>query len=90
MQTIFFINKSDSLHLNLSILAFLYRDTDRFFKRLSLTKTTETAIAANHMRIFIDPTCWGPSSQHAGQRRDPAQRKNTLFIPCNGQILATG
>ena len=27
------------------------------------------------------PTCWGTPSQHAGWRRDPEQRKNTLFIP---------
>ena len=31
--------------------------------------------------VFIDPTCCGPLSQHAGQRRDTEQRKNTLFIP---------
>jgi hypothetical protein len=57
-----------------------------FIKRPSLTKTTEIAIAPNHMRIFIDPTFWGPLSQHGGQRRDPEERKNTLFIPCKGQI----
>ena len=45
-----------------------------------LTRITETTIAAKHMRIFIDPTCWRLPSQHAGQRRDPEQRKNTLFI----------
>jgi hypothetical protein len=50
-----------------------------FVKRPSLTKTAETAITENSMRIFIDPTCWGLPSQHAGQRRDPEQRKNTLF-----------
>jgi hypothetical protein len=54
----------------------------KFVKRPLLRKNAETAaIAANHMRIFIDPTCWGLPSQHAGQRRDPEQRKNTLFIP---------
>ena len=37
-------------------------------------------------RFFIDPTSWGLPSQHAGQRRDPEQRKNTHFIPCKGQI----
>lgn len=37
-----------------------------FVKRLLLTKTTEATITANYMRIFIDPTCRGPSSQHAG------------------------
>jgi hypothetical protein len=52
-----------------------------FVKRPSLTKTTETAIAAKCMRIFIIPTCWGLPSQHAGQRRDPEQRKYTVFIP---------
>jgi hypothetical protein len=53
-----------------------------FVKRPSLTKTTEIAIAENCMRIFlIDSTCWGHPSQHAGQRRDPEQRKNTLVIP---------
>jgi hypothetical protein len=53
-----------------------------FFKRPLLTKNTETmAIAVNHIRIFIIPTCWGLPSQHAGQRRDQEQRKNTLFIP---------
>ena len=36
-------------------------------------------IAATLMRIFIDSTCWGLPSQHAGQRRDTEQRKNTLF-----------
>jgi hypothetical protein len=55
-------------------------------KRPSLIKTTETTIAANCMMIFIDPTCWGPPSQHTGQRRDPEQTKNILFIPCKGQI----
>jgi hypothetical protein len=57
-----------------------------FVKRPSLTKFTETAITANRMTIFIDPTCWGPPSQLTGKRRDPEQRKNTLFIPCKGQI----
>jgi hypothetical protein len=37
------------------------------------------------MRVFIDSTCWGPSSQHAGQRRDPEQRKNTHFIFVRGR-----
>jgi hypothetical protein len=51
-------------------------------KRPLLKKTTETAtIAAKHMRIFIDPTCWGLPFQHTSQRRNPEQRKNTLFIP---------
>jgi hypothetical protein len=58
-----------------------------FVKRPLLTRTTETAtIAANCMRIFIDPTCWGLPFQHAGQRRDPEQRKNTLLYLCKGQI----
>jgi hypothetical protein len=52
-----------------------------FIKRPSLTKATETTITEKYKRFFIIPTCWGPSSQHAGQRRDPEQRKNTLFIP---------
>jgi hypothetical protein len=53
-----------------------------FVKRPLLTKNAENAaIAANCVRIFIDPTCWGLPSQHADQRRDPEQRKNTLFIP---------
>jgi hypothetical protein len=47
-------------------------------KRPSLTKTTEITITASPMRIFIDPTHWGPP-QHAGKRRDTEQRKNTLF-----------
>jgi hypothetical protein len=59
-----------------------------FIKRPSLTKTTETTIAANCKRIFIDPTCCGLPSQLAGQRRDPGQRKNTLFIPCKGQVMS--
>ena len=50
-------------------------------KRPSLTKTTETSIAENRKRFFIIPTCWGPSSQDAGQRKDPEERKNTLFMP---------
>jgi hypothetical protein len=54
-----------------------------FVKRPSLTKTTYIIIAANCKRIFIIPTYWGSSSQHAGQRRDPEQRK-TLFISCKG------
>ena len=29
---------------------------------------------------FTSPTCWGNPSQHTGRRRDPEQRKNTLFI----------
>ena len=49
-------------------------------QKTSFTKATETAITANRKRIFIDPTCGQPSSQHAGQKRDPEQRKNTLFI----------
>jgi hypothetical protein len=53
-----------------------------FLKRPLYTRTTETAtIAAKHMRIFIDPTCWRLPSQHADQRRDQEQRKYTLFIP---------
>jgi hypothetical protein len=28
---------------------------------------------------FTYSTCWGTPSQHTGQRRDPEQRKNTLF-----------
>jgi hypothetical protein len=51
-------------------------------KRPLLTRTTETAaITAKRMRIFIDLTCWGLPSQHAGQRRDQEQREDTLFIP---------
>jgi hypothetical protein len=52
-----------------------------FIKRPSLAKTIETAIVTNRMRIFIDPTCWGLPSQQADQKRDPEQRKITLFIP---------
>jgi hypothetical protein len=54
-------------------------------KRPSLTKTTEIHIAANRKRFFIDPALGDPS-QHAGKRRDTEQTKNTLFIPCKGQI----
>ena len=70
------------------------QDADRvavleFVKRPSLTKTTETAtIIANPMKIFIDPTCWGLPSQHAGQRREQEQQKNTLFIPLLGADLS--
>jgi hypothetical protein len=32
------------------------------------------------MRIFIDPTCWGLPSQHAGQRRDPEQRTHLYLV----------
>jgi hypothetical protein len=46
-----------------------------FIKRPSLTKTTEIAIAEARMRIFIDSTCWGLPSQHAGQRRNPEQQQ---------------
>jgi hypothetical protein len=61
-----------------------------FVKRPSLPKITEITIAANCMRIFIIPTCWGhPLSGHRPEERDPEQRKNTLFIPCKGQIWAT-
>ena len=41
----------------------------------------KTLTHKDQKRIFIYPTRWGPPSQHAGQRRDPEQRKNTLFIP---------
>ena len=50
-------------------------------KRPLLTRTAEIAITENCMRIFIDPTYWGLPFQHIGQRKDPEQRENTLFIP---------
>jgi hypothetical protein len=58
-------------------------------KTPSLTKTTEIDIAANCKRYFsfIDTMhCGLPTPQHAGKRRDPEQKKNTLFIPSKGHI----
>ena len=55
-------------------------------KRPSLTKTTETAIAANGKRFLLLFQNVGDSPQHAGKRRDPEQRKDILFIPCKGHI----
>ena len=56
-------------------------------KRPSLTKTRQANMAANRKRFFfflIQRV--GDPPQHAGKRRDPDQTKNTLFIPCKGQI----
>jgi hypothetical protein len=38
-------------------------------KRPSLTKTTETAIAENHKRILIIPTCMEHPSAHRQEKR---------------------
>jgi hypothetical protein len=64
-----------------------------FVKRPPLTKTTEITIAANHMRIFTDPTCWGLPSQYSGQRRNSEQQqqqqqqqKPHFLYFCKGQI----
>ena len=48
-----------------------------FVKRSSLTKTTEIAIAANLMRIFIIPTCWGLSTQARGETQN---KERTYFL----------
>ena len=67
-------------------------------KRPSLTKITKIDIDENCKRfvcLFVCLVGWlvlllfqciGDPPRHAGKRRDPKQRKNTLFIPCKGQI----
>jgi hypothetical protein len=77
------LKRKEKQNKNLSMEAVVLLES---VKRHLLTKTTETAIIANRKRIFIDPTHWGHPSQQAGQRRDPKQTKNTLFIPCKEQI----
>jgi hypothetical protein len=79
--------------LNLFVLLFQHTSYImlEFVKRPSLRKTTETTIAANCMRIFIIPTCWGLPYPHAGQRIDTEQRKNTFFLYLSkGHIWVTG
>jgi hypothetical protein len=50
-----------------------------FSKRPSLTKTTETSIAANLKRNFIDPMHWGHPSAHRQEEKHRINKEHTFY-----------
>jgi hypothetical protein len=55
-------------------------------KRPSLTKTTETIIAAKHKRCFIDPTCWSPPSARRQEERPPNKERTQFLYFVRGRL----